>query len=142
MVPFPFPQSFGQSNQTLRTWLWVWGLLSSLLFWSGLAVADPPGRTLGPSQVKILHPKDGQVLRSSTVRVEFEFLRGRKDHGDHVHLILNGEKWGSVDTSPVFLKNLAPGEHIIRMEVATKDHELLGIRDEVRFRIESDQSGP
>jgi hypothetical protein len=91
--------------------------------------------TLGTSQVEILSPAPDAMVDSSSVEVVFRFLKGRKDGGEHIHLYLDGEKWGIVKASPVTLNRLAPGPHAVVLEVLTMDHQSLNIRANVHFIV-------
>ncbi|MBI5407483.1 MAG: hypothetical protein HZA18_07295 [Nitrospirae bacterium] len=101
------------------------------------ALGGSPEYTLGASQVEILSPREDAVIASSTVQIVFRFLKGRKDSGEHLHLLLDGEKWGTVKSSPVTLKNLSPGPHSVTLQMSTRDHVLLGDGTTVRFVVET-----
>lgn len=100
--------------------------------------AEPSARDnpYGPSHVDILSPLPDTLLTTTTVELSFRFLKGRKDGGEHLHLYLDGEKWGVVKSSPVTLKRLRPGPHTVHLEIVTMDHLPLAGGADVRFRVQ------
>jgi hypothetical protein len=120
-----------------------WTCAGLLCLWAVTVVpayGEAPRYTLGASQIEILTPAPDAVVTSSTVQIDFRLLKGRKDNGDHVHVKVDGEKWGTIKTPPVTLKNLSPGPHTVILETATKDHVLVGNPQSVRFIVQP--SGP
>lgn len=91
--------------------------------------------TVGASQVEILFPAPDALLEVSTVEISFRFLKGRKDGGEHLHLYLDGKKWGNVKNSPVTLHRLAPGPHTVLLEIVNKDHLSVAKGAEVHFKV-------
>lgn len=86
--------------------------------------------------LKIVEPKTGAVVNSSTVSVKLEIsgdLKGYKPHmdpetkmGNHIHVILDNqpyEAYYNIDGSAFELRNVADGEHTLRVFASRPWHE-------------------
>ena len=120
----------------MTTRAWIFGSVLILILGVTSVWGESPVYTLGTSSVEILSPLQDSISTSSTVRVEFRFLKGRKDGGDHLHVSLDGEHWGTIKSSPVTFKKLSKGLHTVTIEVSTRDHVLLGARSSIQFQVQ------
>lgn len=86
--------------------------------------------------LKIVEPKVGAVVNSSTVSVKLEIsgdLKGYKPHmdpetkmGNHIHVILDNqpyEAYYNIDGSAFELRNVSDGEHTLRVFASRPWHE-------------------
>ncbi len=86
------------------------------------------------ASVKIISPKSGQVFKSDSVPIEFAMKKGKR--GEHVHAYIDGELMGMFNSSKGTLTGVKPGEHILELRVATKDHNTeLDASDRVVFSV-------
>jgi hypothetical protein len=90
----------------------------------------------GASSVTITAPQPGQVVHGEVVDISYRLIRGRADDGDHVHLWLDGQNEGFSLRSPKRLRDVGPGNHTVRVRVATSGHRFPGPEATVSFRKE------
>jgi hypothetical protein len=49
----------------------------------------------GTSEIRILSPKENEVLPPDhEVKIDYQFIRGLKDQGEHLHVYLDGKTRG------------------------------------------------
>jgi len=72
------------------------------------------------SQIKILSPENGAVIKGDTVEVQYMLVKGAKS--SHVHVYVDG-KYQKGFTG--MLKNLTPGKHEVKLVASDPDHHLL-----------------
>jgi len=85
------------------------------------------------ASVSILAPKDGEVLTSAPVSVQYTYVKGRR--GDHVHVYLDGNNRGVSGASPLQLKEVKKGSHTLELRAAARDHDEFGPRVAVAFEL-------
>jgi len=99
--------------------------------------AKPPG---DGAAVSIVTPKDGAVLTSPPVAVEYTYTKGSQ--GDHVHVYLNGKYLEAyTGKSPLKLEKVTAGSHRLELRAATKTHDEFGPRTAVAFEIREGAAG-
>jgi hypothetical protein len=88
-------------------------------------------RPSSPAKLKIVTPKNGQVVRGTTVEMKVS-LRNAKivpatsanivpDEG-HLHVILDDQLISMTGDTTQLLSNLAPGQHLLKVEFVASDH--------------------
>lgn len=94
-----------------------------------------PRSTLKPADgasVKIVSPKEGQVIAGDKVPLEFKMTKGKR--GEHVHAYVDNEMMGMFKSAKGTLTGIKPGHHILELRVATSDHNAeLNATDKVSF---------
>ncbi|MBI3595315.1 MAG: hypothetical protein HY200_10195 [Nitrospirae bacterium] len=117
-------------------------LLGVALSMTGRGVyAVEPQTTAGASKIVIVTPKEGDHLPASDeVQIEYQFVRGMKDNGNHVHVYLDGENEGTSRRSPRGLGKLAPGKHTVLLKVSNQDHEWVNVEATVQFEVSAHPS--
>ena len=71
----------------------------------------PPKSALQPAEgasVKIVSPKDGQVINGDKVPLEFKMTKGKR--GEHVHAYVDGELMGMFKTEKGTLNGIKAGQ--------------------------------
>jgi len=95
----------------------------------------PPESSLQPAEgasIKIVSPKDGQVINGDKVPLEFKITKGKR--GEHVHAYVDGEMMGMFKSAKGTLTGVKPGHHTLELRVATSDHNTeLNATDKVTF---------
>jgi hypothetical protein len=95
----------------------------------------PDKSTLQPAEgasVKIVSPKNDQVITGDTVPLEFQMTKGKR--GEHVHAYVDGEMMGMFKSAKGTLTGIKPGKHTLELRVATSDHNTeLKATDKVSF---------
>jgi len=92
----------------------------------------------GNSKILILAPKEGDVLPAGAeVQVDYRFIKGAKDNGNHVHVYVDGENEGTTRRSPRGLGVLTPGKHSVLLKVSNQDHEWINVEASVQFEVGS-----
>ncbi|MBD2260565.1 hypothetical protein [Pseudanabaena sp. FACHB-2040] len=97
-------------------------------------------------QVRILSPRPGEVVESTTVSVRFQvrglpiFKDPKWELGPHLHVFLDDEPYRAVYdlTEPLMLSDLAPGTHTLRVFASRPWHESFknqGAFDQRTFHI-------
>ena len=97
----------------------------------------PPRSILKPADgasVKIVAPKEGQVIAGDKVPLEFKMTKGKR--GEHVHAYVDGELMGMFKGAKGTLTGVKPGHHTLELRVATGDHNTeLDATDKVSFTV-------
>jgi len=84
--------------------------------------------------VKIVAPKEGQVIAGDKVPLEFKMTKGKR--GEHVHAYVDGELMGMFKGAKGTLTGVKPGHHTLELRVATGDHNTeLDATDKVSFTV-------
>lgn len=104
-----------------------WILMPVFLTWLALPALA------GEVEVTILKPKDGETV-GRTIVLEYKLEKGGK--ADHVHWFLNGREMGAIKRSPKRISGLPPGRHTLKIQAATKSHDLLEAYDEVTIQVQ------
>jgi hypothetical protein len=95
----------------------------------------PPESTLQPAEgasIKIVSPKNGQVINGDKVPLEFQMAKGKR--GEHVHAYVDGDMMGMFKSAKGTLTGIKPGKHTLELRVATPDHNTeLNATDKVTF---------
>lgn len=101
-------------------------------------MAEESQTSAGASKILILAPKEGDILPpGEEVQIVYQFIRGMKDNGNHVHVYLDGENEGTSKRSPRGLGKLSPGKHTILLKVSNQDHEWVNVEVSVKFEVSS-----
>jgi hypothetical protein len=88
-------------------------------------------RPASPAKLKILTPKNGQVVQGTTVEMKVS-LEGATivpatsativpDEG-HLHVILDDRLISMTGDTSQLLSNLTPGQHLLKVEFVASDH--------------------
>lgn len=83
------------------------------------------------SQVKIISPAQGAVLKSGDVEIKYELTKGSK--ATHVHCFVDGEYqkgWKGM------VKGMPPGTREIKLVAADKDHETLAAESSIKVEVQ------
>ena len=95
----------------------------------------PPKSALQPAEgasVKIVSPKEGQVISGDKVPLEFKLIKGKR--GAHVHAYVDGAMMGMFESEKGTLNGIKPGRHTLELRVATGDHnQELNATDKLSF---------
>ena len=95
----------------------------------------PASSMLQPAEgasVKIISPKNDQVITGDKVPLEFKLTKGKR--GEHVHAYVDGEMMGMFKSEKGTLNGIKPGKHTLELRVATADHKTeLNATDKVSF---------
>jgi hypothetical protein len=83
------------------------------------------------AKVKIVSPKNGQVLTGDKVPLEFNLTKGKR--GAHVHAYVDDEMMGMFESDKGNLNGIKPGKHTLELRVVTADHTELNATDKVSF---------
>ena len=83
------------------------------------------------SQVKILSPEQGAVIKGDSVEVQYMLTKGA--HATHVHCYVDGEYQKGFSG---VVKGLARGTHEIKVVVANHDHKTLAAESAVTIEVE------
>ena len=99
------------------------------------AQRTPAKTTLKPAEgasIKILSPKQEQVLIGDKVPLEFKLLKGKRGH--HAHAYVDGELMGMFESEKGILNGIKPGKHTLELRVVAEDHKTeLDATDKVTF---------
>lgn len=86
------------------------------------------------ASVKIVSPRNGQVVKGDEVPLEYKLTKGRR--GEHVHAYIDGEIMGMFASETGTLTGIQPGKHTLELRVVTGDHTTeLDARDKVDFIV-------
>jgi hypothetical protein len=94
--------------------------------------------------IEVAAPADGATVgRSFDLRVDTDAPIGEPDTGrQHLHVYYDvdpgAEDYDIVYSLPFTTRDLAPGEHTIRVVVANSDHSITDVRDTFRVTVEPD----
>lgn len=93
--------------------------------------------TLKPAEganIKILAPKQDQVLKGDSVPLQFKLTKGKRGH--HAHAYVDGELMGMFESEKGTLNGIKPGKHTLELRVVAEDHKTeLDATDKVTFTI-------
>ena len=116
----------------LATFLW----LLVIILQAPSASSEQGETSDGTSKIIITAPKEGEVLPSGTdIQVDYQFIPGSKDNGNHVHVFLDGENEGTTRRSPRVLGKLAPGKHMVLLKISNKEHDWINVETSVHFEV-------
>jgi len=103
-------------------------LMGALVLGAGMPVwaADDDG-----SQVRILSPENGAVVKGNAVEVQYILVKGKQ--ATHVHIYLDGKYQKGFSGS---LKGVTPGKHEIRAVAANPDHKLFAAESVVMITVQ------
>ena len=73
------------------------------------------------ASVKILSPKNEDVIAGDRVAIQFRLTKGKRGH--HVHAYVDGELIGMFQSKAGTLNGLQPGRHILQLRVVAEDHQ-------------------
>jgi hypothetical protein len=97
----------------------------------------PAKTALKPAEganIKILAPKQDQVLKGDSVPLQFKITKGKRGH--HAHAYVDGELMGMFESENGTLNGIKPGKHILELRVVAEDHKTeLDATDKVTFTI-------
>jgi len=86
------------------------------------------------ASVKILSPREGEVMEGDQVPIHFKLVRGKRGH--HVHTYVDGELMGMFKSEKGTLTGIRPGQHALEIRVVAEDHETeLDATDRVHFVV-------
>ena len=95
----------------------------------------PAKSALQPAEgasVKIVSPKEGQVISGDKVPLEFKLTKGKR--GTHVHAYIDGAMMGMFEGEKGTLNGIKPGRHTLELRVVTADHNTeLNATDKLSF---------
>ncbi len=99
---------------------------------AGKTSAKPALQPAEGASVKIVSPKDGQIIAGDKVPLEFKLVKGKRDA--HVHAYVDGEMMGMFESEKGTLNGVKPGKHTLELRVVTADHNTeLNATDKVSF---------
>jgi putative copper export protein len=86
------------------------------------------------ASVKILEPKNGEIVNSDSMPLRFRLRTGKRGH--HVHAYVDGELMGMFESKTGTLNGLRPGHHTLELRVVAEDHQTeLDAFDRVEFTV-------
>jgi hypothetical protein len=95
----------------------------------------PAKATLKPAEgasIKIVAPKQDQLLKGDRIPVEFKLIKGKRGH--HTHAYVDGELMGMFESEKGTLNGIKPGKHTLELRVVAEDHKTeLDATDKVTF---------
>jgi len=84
------------------------------------------------ASIRIVAPKQDQVLKGDSVPLEFKLTKGKRGH--HAHAYVDGELMGMFESEKGTLNGIKPGKHILELRVVAEDHKTeLDATDKVTF---------
>jgi hypothetical protein len=121
----------------------------SILFVTGLLTVLPPGahsqhqsfapgaKTIQPAEgasVKILSPKNGEIVTGDRVPISFKLVVGKSGH--HAHAYVDGELMGMFESRQGTLTGIGPGRRTLELRVVAADHQTeLDASDKIEFMV-------
>lgn len=88
-------------------------------------------RPVSPAKLSIITPKNGQVVRGTTVEMKLSLKDAKivqstsadivPDEG-HLHVILDDQLISMTGDTSQLLANLTPGQHLLKVEFVASDH--------------------
>lgn len=88
-------------------------------------------RPASPAKLKVVSPKNGQVVHGTTVEMEVSLKDAKivpatttnivPDEG-HLHVILDDQLVSMTGDTTQVLANLTPGQHLLKVEFVASDH--------------------
>ena len=85
------------------------------------------------ASVKILSPKQGQVVKGDQVPLQFKLVKGKQAH--HVHAYVDGELMGMFESEKGTLTGIQPGSHTLELRAAVDHMTELNATDKVKFVV-------
>ncbi len=86
------------------------------------------------ASVKILSPKEGEIITGDQVPVQFKLVKGKR--GSHLHVYVDGELMGMFMSEQGTLTGIQPGSHVLEARVVADDHVTeLDAGDRVQFSV-------
>jgi hypothetical protein len=86
------------------------------------------------ASVKILSPKNEDVIAGDKVAIQFSLTKGKRGH--HVHAYIDGELMGMFQSQVGTLNGLKPGRHVLQLRVVAEDHQTeLDASDRIEFMV-------
>jgi hypothetical protein len=96
--------------------------------------ATPTLKSAEGANIKIVAPKQDQVLKGDRVPLEFKLTKGKRGH--HAHAYVDGELMGMFESEKGTLNGIKPGKHTLELRVVAEDHKTeLDATDKVTFTI-------
>ena len=83
------------------------------------------------SQIKILSPEDGAVVKGDSVEVQYMLTKGTQS--THVHAYVDGQYQKGFSG---VIKGLTPGKHEIKVVAANHDHKTLAAEAAVTVEVQ------
>ena len=83
------------------------------------------------SQIKIVSPEHGAVVKGDTVEVQYALTKGSKS--THVHAYVDGQYQKGFQG---VIKGLTPGKHEIKVVAADHDHKTLAAEAAVTIEVQ------
>lgn len=83
------------------------------------------------SQIKILSPENGAVVKGDSVEVQYVLVKGAQS--THVHVYLDGKYQKGFSG---MLKGLTPGNHEIKAVAANPDHKMLAAEAAITITVQ------
>lgn len=86
--------------------------------------------------MKIISPQENEIIPpNKEVKIVYQFVKGLKDNGDHLHVTLDGENEGTTKRTPRILGILLPGKHTLELKIENREHDEVGISATVHFEV-------
>lgn len=96
--------------------------------------AKPALKSAEGANIKIVAPKQDQVLKGDSVPLEFKLTKGKRGH--HAHAYVDGELMGMFESEKGTLNGIKLGKHTLELRVVAEDHKTeLDATDKVTFTI-------
>ena len=83
------------------------------------------------SQIKILSPENGAVVKADSVEVQYMLTKGTQS--THVHAYVDGQYQKGFSGT---VKGLTPGKHEIKVVAANHDHKVLAAEAAVTIDVQ------
>lgn len=83
------------------------------------------------SQIKILSPENGAVVKGDSVEVQYMLTKGTQS--THVHAYVDGQYQKGFSGT---VKGLTPGKHEIKVVAANHDHKVLAAEAAVTIDVQ------
>jgi hypothetical protein len=99
-----------------------------------MPMAPPKSIPAEGASVKIVSPRNGQLLQGDGIPLEFKLTKGSR--GNHVHAYVDGELVGMFMSETGTLTGIQPGKHTLELRVVAGDHTTeLNASDKVDFLV-------
>ncbi len=83
------------------------------------------------SQLKILSPENGAVVKGDSVEVQYMLVKGAQS--THVHAYVDGKYQKGFSG---VLKGLTPGKHEVKLSAADHEHKVLAAEAAITITVE------
>jgi len=116
-------------------WAAVYKVSDHLMNHMGHGESHPPKpQPAEGASVKIVSPKEGEIVKGDEVPVHFKLVKGKRGH--HAHVYVDGELMGMFETEKGTLTGIKPGKHTLEARVVAEDHQTeLDASDRVDFMV-------